>query len=172
MIIGVTGKSGVGKSYFCEKMESANPNRFVHVNIDEIGHKVVEHPFVKGKIVDIFGKDCVKGKSLGDMVFNNLNLYKALADITWPPMAHYIDGVLSVCEKKGIDVILDWILLPKTYYWNMCNVKYLITMDEDRRKTSVMSRDNISEAYLESRDRNGMEYDESQMDYIIWRCCK
>lgn len=166
MIIGITGKSGVGKSTHAEKFAKENGCFVIH--IDDIGHKVLESDDIKNKLLELFGEDSVVNglvdrKYIGDLVFANRHLYKSLSDIVWNSMKNEIDILLN----SHSNVILDWILLPHTHYWKMCDKKILVVADESERKVRVMSRDNISTEYLAKRDSAGINYDSIEFDEII-----
>lgn len=166
MIIGITGKSGVGKSTYAEKF--AKENGYFVVHIDDIGHKVLESSDIKNKLLELFGDDCVVNgtvdrKYVGDLVFTNRHFYKRLSDLVWSSMKNEIDAILSL----HCNVILDWILLPHTHYWKMCDEKILMIADEEDRKNRVIARDNISVEYLNKRDSAGINYDDIKFNQII-----
>ena len=166
MIIGITGKSGVGKSTYADKIAEENGFRVVH--IDKISHGILGLPAIKTTLIGMFGDAVVKNgvvdrKYLGDLIFTNRHLYKEMSDVIWGMMKHRIDNILSTNEN----VILDWILLPHSHYWQMCDKKILVTADEQRRKEMVMKRDNISKEYLEKRDSASISYDDFVFDEII-----
>lgn len=166
MIIGITGKSGVGKSTYARKISEENGFHVVH--IDEVSHQVMELPDVKLRLSDIFGNKIIKGevvdrKYLGDLIFTNRHLYKEMSDIVWKEMKSQIENIISTHEN----IILDWILLPHSHYWKMCDKKILITADEEQRKEMVIKRDNISKEYLEKRDSASISYDDFVFDEII-----
>ena len=166
MIIGITGKSGVGKSTYAAQL--AAENGFCLVHIDEIPHGIMKWPEIKSALIDIFGEEVVKDsavdrKYLGDLIFENRHLYKEMSDVIWDAMKECIDLVLSQCEN----VILDWILLPHTHYWKMCDKKILVVANEEDRVARVLARDNISTEYLRKRDAAGIDYDSIQFDEII-----
>ena len=102
-------------------------------------------------------------KYLGDLIFENRHLYKEMSDLIWDIMEYYIDYIIATHD----DVILDWILLPHTHYWKMCDTKILMVADEEDRKKRVMARDNISAEYLSKRDSAGISYDNIEFDQII-----
>lgn len=167
MIIGITGKSGVGKSTYACKI--AEDNEFCVVHIDKIAHKLMGLPTFKVKFRGIFGDEVIKNgvvdrKYLGDLVFTNRHLYKEMSDLIWKSMKAEIDYIISTHEN----VILDWILLPHSHYWNMCDKKILIVANEERRKEMVMKRDSISKEYLEKRDSASIDYDDFQFDEVIY----
>lgn len=169
MIIGITGKSGVGKSTYARKI--AKENGFHIINFDEMSHRVMLLSNVEQKLIEIFGEETIKKwhygiidrKYLGDLIFSNRHLYKEMSDIVWKEMKVEIDYDLLMHEN----VILDWILLPHSHYWKMCDKKILITADEEQRKKMVMKRDNISKEYLEKRDSASICYDDFVFDEII-----
>ena len=167
MIIGITGKSGSGKSTYARHI--AKENGFCVIHIDEISHGIMNLPAIKAKLIDIFGDKAIKDgvvdrKYLGDLIFENRHLYKEMSDLIWDMMKSRIDNILSANEN----VILDWILLPHTHYWKMCDTKILMVADEEERKRRVMARDNISAEYLSKRDSAGIDYDNIEFDQVIY----
>ena len=166
MVIGITGKSGVGKSTYACQLAEENEFRVVH--IDKISHGIMNLQAIKAALIGIFGDEVIKDgvvdrKYLGDLVFENRHLYKEISDLIWDMMKLKIDYILS----KHENVILDWLLLPHTHYWNMCDKKILVIANEDDRVARVMARDNISAEYLKKRDAAGMNYDDIRFDEII-----
>ena len=166
MIIGITGKSGVGKTTYADKIAKENGFRVVH--IDKISHGIMNLAAIKARLVDMFGDEVVKNgavdrKYLGDLIFTNRHMYKEMSDLIWDMMKQRIDYILSTHEN----VILDWILLPHSHYWKMCDKRILIIADEEQRKEMVMKRDNISKEYLEKRDSASISYDDFIFDEII-----
>lgn len=167
MIIGITGKSGSGKSTYAKELAKENECFVVH--IDDIGHKVLESDGIKNRLIEIFGEDSVVNgsvdrKYIGDLMFTNRHLYKSLSDLAWSRMKDEIDTLLS----SHSNVILDWILLPHTHYWELCDRKILMVADEEDRKNRVMARDNISAEYLSKRDSASIDYSNIEFDQVIY----
>ena len=166
MIIGITGKSGCGKSTYARKL-GENTDFYV-VDIDKIGHKILNLPELREEFVRIFGNSVIKNNSIdrkyiGDLIFQNRHLYEDLTKIVWTKMKSEIDSILS--EHKN--VILEWILLPHTHYWKLCDTKILVTCEDTSRISRVLIRDNISKEYLSKRDSASMDYSEITFDKVI-----
>lgn len=165
MIIGVTGKSGVGKTTYAKN--HAKYLGYDYLNIDEVGHEVLDDPEVKAQIKEKFNitvSSCDR-KKLGELVFiNRNNEMKQLSDIVWNKMKLIIDERI---ESSKLGIVLDWILLPHTHYFKVCDRKILIKLGEDERKRRVMQRDNITEKELKLRDNASIEYNEADFDNII-----
>lgn len=166
MIIGITGKSGVGKTTYAKKI--AENNQFYVIHIDEVSHEVMESGHIKAKLIDVFGSDVVKNgvidrKYMGDLVFTNRHSYKSISDLIWEKTKAKINSIIGTHE----DIILDWILLPHSHYWKMCDKKILIVADEEMRKQKVIQRDNISKEYLQKRDSASISYDGIYFDEVI-----
>lgn len=166
MIIGVTGKSGVGKSTYAKKY--AQDHNMFYLDIDEIGHKILDDPEVRTKVKEKFNIDVSSNdrKKLGELVFASRNSeMKQLADITWEKMKQKIDDYIEFNLSPGI--VLDWILLPHTHYFKMCDKKILIKTDEEKRRNRIKLRDKITDADIDLRDNASISYNEEDFDEII-----
>ena len=167
MIIGITGKSGSGKTTYANKLSEENGYTVVH--IDEIGHAVLERDDVQTLLINTLGDNCVVNglvdrKYIGEMIFTHRHLYEGISNFAWSAMKAEIDALIN----SHPNVILDWILLPHTHYWKMCNTKILMVADEEDRRRRVMARDNISAEYLNKRDSAGINYDDIEFDRVIY----
>ena len=163
MLIGITGKSGSGKTTLAKWL---GDNTDYHViDVDEIGHKILDDPEVRRQIKEKFGVDVTSTdrKALGEIVFNNRDKMKEYADLTYQRMCDEIDNQI---EWYG-DCIIEWILLPKTKYFDQCDTKILCKRSYENRLKAVMERDGIGEEYFKTRESNSIEYDEEKFDKII-----
>ena len=181
MIIGICGKSGSGKTTLANQIIENLPTKAVHLDIDKVGHKVLSFPEVKEELKNSFGESIINlnevdRKKLGEIVFASRNEMDKLTEITWKYMQMEIDDYLE--ENKDKVVILDWLLLPHTKYFDMCDMKILLAEDEHdlkraltisgvsrkERKQRAIKRDNITEdAFLliesASIDVSGFSFD-------------
>ena len=160
MIIGITGKSGVGKTTLSKLFKG-----YTLINVDDIAHTVLERPDIHQAISAAFGEDIANAdrKVLGDLVFSSRQKKSLLTNLIWDTMCDYIDTAIN----SNKNVIIDWILLPHTKYFRLCDVKILIKSDNDERVEHVLKRDNISKEYLDKRDSHSIAYDEFLFDYVI-----
>ncbi len=169
MIIGVCGKSGSGKSTLSNQIVKSTDNA-VHLDIDKVGHKVLLLPEVKDELIKAFKSiidDCnnIDRKKLGEIVFDSRNKMNKLSDITWKYMQIEIDNFLN--ENKSKTIILDWILLPHTKYFNMCNIKILLDIPYEIRKQRAIKRDNITEELFDLREESSINFNEKDFDYVL-----
>lgn len=171
MIIGICGKSGSGKSTLSRTLASNLENATL-LDIDKIGHSVLTIPEVKQELINAFGseilgKDNVDRKKLGEIVFESRKDMQKLSDITWKYMQIEIDKFMS--SNEGKIIILDWILLPISKYFEMCDLKVLLDIPYEIRKERAMKRDNISEDKFDLRERASIDFDINNFDYVIKR---
>lgn len=168
MIIGICGKSGCGKSTLANELVKLYGA--VHLDIDKIGHKVLTINEVKNELINSFGNDVINGdnidrKKLGEMVFNSRGKMQKLSDITWKYMQIEIDNFLNAHQDTVI--ILDWLLLPITKYFNMCDLKILLDIPYEIRKERAMERDNISEDDFALREKASLDFKSENFDYVF-----
>lgn len=163
MLIGITGKSGSGKTTLAKWL--AEYSHFYVIDVDEIGHSILDRIDVRNKIKERFGVEVssTDRKALGEVVFNNREKMKEYADMSFGLMCDVIDEIIATHNN----VIIEWILLPNTKYFDKCDIKILCKRSYENRLKAVMERDNISIEYFETRENNSIEYNEDLFDKII-----
>lgn len=166
MIIGICGKSGSGKSFISNKIWELLDGYKV-LDINRIGHEVNELEEVKRELTAAFGGAVVKNnevdrKALGRIVFNSKSEMNKLTEITWVHMKKVIDKNI---EDRSI--ILDWILLPETEYFNRCDVKILVDIPYKVRLLRAMKRDNITKKEFDEREKASIEYNTKDFDIVV-----
>ena len=167
-LIGITGKTGTGKSTIATILAQKLGGQYV--DIDKIGHQATSDPIITKKLCDIFGNELldangtINRKKLGNIVFGDTNKMQILTDITWEYMEHKLDYILLQKQQFSI---FDWALLPKVKYWDMCDMKILIVSDDIVRRKRILERDHISEEYLEKRESATLDYSKLSFDFIF-----
>ena len=170
MIIGICGNSGSGKTTLANQIIKLTDNKAIHLEIDTIGHKVLLLPEVKKELIKLYGNKIlsesdIDRKKLSTIVFDSKIEMDKLTDITWKYMQIEIDNFLE--NNKNKIVILDWMLLSKSKYFDMCDIKILLNTPYDIRKRRATRRDNISEESFNLRDQASITYNEENFDYVL-----
>lgn len=168
MLIGICGKSGSGKTTLANMF--VEKEKAIHLDIDKIGHLVLTFSDVKNELIKNFGRyiiinNKVDRKTLGSIVFNSKEKMDKLIDITWPYMEKEIDKLLLENQNKVI--VLDWLLLPKTKYFLMCDKRVLLDIPIDIRRKRVIERDKITKDQFYIRDKAGPSYNKNDFNYVI-----
>ena len=167
-IIGITGKSGSGKSILAQML--VEELQCEAINIDKIGHKATSDKKISSKLCEIFGNEIlgennqIDRKKLGAIVFSDKEKMDVLTNITWGYMQEILDDIL---KKEPEIIVLEWALLPISKYWEKCNLKILMKSEDSIRKNKVMERDKISEEYFLKREANSLEYSKFEYDDIF-----
>lgn len=170
MIIGICGKSCSGKSTLSNYLMEVYKDKAAYIELDKIGHKVLEILEVQEEIEKYFGDNVlsqgkVSRKYLGDIVFASRHEMDKLTEITWGYMQRLIDEFIELNKDKLI--ILDWILLPKTKYADMCDLKVLFDIPYEVRLKRAMARDGITEEAFALRESASIEYNNDDFDVVL-----
>ena len=165
-----SGKSCSGKSTFSSYLTSIYGNKIVCVDIDKIGHAVLNISEVQLNLVLAFGESIIENgivsrKRLGNIVFSSSQEMEKLTNITWSFMENLIDDVIR--DNSDKIVVLDWQLLPKTKYMNACDLKILFDIPYEVRKKRALLRDNIAESDFELRDSASLNFRKEDFDFVL-----
>lgn len=168
MLIGLMGKSGSGKTLIGKLFKELD-SRIQVIDVDKVGHKSHTDDTVKERIRRNIGNTVfnqngsINRKKLSDIVFNDEEKMKALCDATYWYMVKEIDQMLKHAEI----IILDYALLTKTKYFELCDLKILVEADYTSRSARVVARDNISTEKYNQINSNSLDYSNLSFDYII-----
>lgn len=107
MILGITGRVGTGKSTAAAYIQTHYS--VWCIDMDKVGHQILEQKGVKEKIAKQFGKDMIEDqkinrKKLGERVFADSVALKHLNDIVHPVMFEEIVRLIQVSKGDGIIV--------------------------------------------------------------------
>lgn len=58
-------------------------------------------------------------------------------------------------------------MLPKTKYFDNCDLRILVDTPYEIRKERVLKRDNITEEQFKLRDNSSIEYDKNKFEYVF-----
>lgn len=173
MIISIVGKSGSGKSTIARALSNLD-ERMLHVDIDQISHQVLTFKEVQDALQNTFGTDVVidkevQRKVLGQIVFTTPEQMQKLTDITWHHMEKIIDSIIENNSNKII--LLDYLLLPKTKYFEQSDLKIWVDAPYEVRVERVIKRAiqerNVTRDYFKKRDAAGIDYEEGKYDIVI-----
>lgn len=168
-IIGVTGKSGSGKSSFASLL--AQKLNGTYVDMDKVCHQALLDPTILHTLCNKFGTGIlgsngqIDRKKLGNIAFSNVENMQIVTNLTYAYMDKQLEPLL---KKQDATIVLDAILLPQTHYWKLCDSKILILSDESKRKNMVMERDHISEEYFLKRDARSIDYSSYHFDSVLF----
>lgn len=173
MIISIVGKSGSGKSTIARALSNLD-ERMLHVDVDQISHQVLTFKEVQDVLQNTFGIDVVidkevQRKVLGQIVFTTPEQMQKLTDITWHHMEKIIDSIIENNSNKII--LLDYLLLPKTKYFEQSDLKIWVDAPYEVRVERVINRAiqerNVTRDYFKKRDAAGIDYEKGKYDIVI-----
>lgn len=173
MLISIVGKSGSGKSTIAKTLKEFD-ERVLHVDIDDISHQVLEFPDVQEKLKTGFCPSVVmdhevQRQVLGRIVFASPEQMDVLTNITWSHMERIIDQIIEANSDKII--LLDWLLIPKTKYFEQSDLKIWVDAPYVDRLERVVKRSikeqSITPDYFAKRDNAGIDYEEGKYDIVI-----
>lgn len=142
MLIGLTGKSGSGKSYAASLFKKWGA---LVIDCDKIAHEVLLKPEVTEKIRHYFGSDVFDGdipnrKKLGEKVFSNAENLEMLNSIMHPVI---VREILS-CAENGRLCVIDGSELEASGIDKKCEHIIVVKADESVRLARITERDKIS----------------------------
>lgn len=165
MIIGITGKSGSGKTTMANIIRDEFGFEVIHG--DEVAHEVLDFYaykfFLDSHNIPLNGNK-VDRKYLGQYLFNSESLMKDYNNYIYVLIENALDNLL---KDKTKNYIIDWNFLPITSYFKECDIKILMKCDTEIRRERVKNRDNITDEYFTSRESKGLEYNDEDYDILM-----
>ena len=140
IIIGITGEPGAGKSALAKEFEKLGAEI---LDVDELGHAVIETPANKKKLTDAFGKDIIGADKkidravLAAKAFANADETKKLNDIVHPRLT---TKVKSTLKKAKNFCILDAALLHELNLGELCTQSIYVRSPRETRIARVAER--------------------------------
>ena len=162
MIIGVTGKSGSGKS--CVSKYISSELEYTLLDLDIVSKEIRSE--YKKDIVNIVNEDIlvndeIDSKKLGAILFENKELMNKYNELIYEKLK------IKISEYKDKNLVVDSMFLPIMSIFDELDFKVLVTCDDKVRMERVIKRDGISKEYFMARDKNSLSYDESLFDICI-----
>ena len=159
MLIGLTGRTGSGKSSAAKIFESLGA--FV-ANCDKIAHEVLRDEKVRQELCVLFSSDIldkngeIDRKTLGSMVFSDK---KKLNQLNGVVHGAIVKKCVELCESSGKDIcLMDGSELESSGADKLCRHIIVISGDEETRLARIMSRDNIDRDSALSRIKAQSDY--------------
>lgn len=168
-IVSISGKSGSGKSHVAKLISQQFDCEVL--DFDKISHDTLSQSetknFIKQNISnDVFENGKLNRKKLGEIVFKDKQKLELLNNFCQTQMEKIIDDKIKNCNNQIM--ILDYQLLPKMKYFDMSNFKVLVKSEKNTRFSRILKRDGISEEYFELREKNSIDFNEEDFDFVFF----
>ena len=165
MLIGIMGKTGSGKSTITRLLNE--DDKYLVIDVDKVNHYLLETDELKKEIInryDVLEEGKINRKKLGIILYTNKDKMKEYNELIWKYLEKELDQIISNTTKP---VIIDWMMLPLTKFYDMCDLKILVVSDLNIRLERILKRDNINKEHFIARDKNALNYKKEDMDFVI-----
>lgn len=173
LVIGLTGRSGSGKSVVAA---CASKIGFRVVDCDDLYHKMTSYmsPFlcaIKKKFGDaVVASSALNRQALRDIVFRDADKLAELNHLTSVYMSKELLKMIKCCKKENVSLLLDAPTLLETGIDSICDVVVSVICPVELCKSHIVGRDGISPEDADLRLNNQKEnafYIENS-DYLIY----
>ena len=168
ILVGITGKSGSGKSYFAQKLAESIEKSSV-ISIDHIFSGLMNNGQVMDRIVKEYGQSILKNGEIDlDIILNNKEIFSKIYEIIGKDIEAEVDKELKEREKKGEKAcIMEWWGLPNTDLINQCDCSIYMQANSTERLTALKKRETyMTQESMNERD-NVLEADYASKEYDL-----
>ena len=150
MIVGLTGYFAAGKS---EASRIFKDEGFFGIDVDKIGHQILETSNIKQKLLDYFGPEIVEDdkinrQKLGSIVFQNESKRQFLNALVQPKIKEQIKILIQQHSSKNI--LIDAALLFEMNLHPLVDFVLFITADE----SILIKRGKLRNHFSEEKIKN------------------
>lgn len=149
-VIGLTGKSGSGKSYIANAMSEKTENSLV-IDADALYHSMLSTDSMILNIVIAFGSDVLDNnkkidrKKLAELAFSSEENLEKLNKAVLPSVAAEVINQIQKAKNRGIKtVFLDAPTLIESGLNEICDEIIFVTADAAIRQERIVARDNLT----------------------------
>ncbi len=179
MLIGITGRSGDGKSTF-SRILAQNLLSVETIGVDKLHFSNILSQ--KDKLIELFGEDIIYDGKL------NMKLYmkypekvKIIRNLINDSLIKKILSEVNTALEQNKFVIIEWIKLPEVEkLWNMCDIHILVkSTNQDARYSHLLQRHSdpnsnklevpytVTMEQLKVRDYYASDYSRFAYDYVV-----
>lgn len=166
MIIGIMGKSGSGKSTITNLLNEKG--NYLLIEVDKVNHELIENTTLKQDIIIRYPETLENGKinrqKLGMILYQDKKKMDEYNKLVWIYLEKKLDEMINNTTKI---IVLDWMMLPLTKYYNMCDIKILVESSLEIRLERIKKRDKVDEIHFFERDKNSVDYKIEDFDFVI-----
>ena len=170
ILVGITGKSGSGKSYFAQKLAESIEKSSV-ISIDHIFSGLMNNGQVMDRIVKEYGQSILKNGEIDlDIILNNKEIFSKIYEIIGKDIVSEVDKELKEREKSGDKAcIMEWWGLPNTDLINQCDCSIYMQANSTERLTALKKRETyMTQESMNERDNVlGADYASKEYDLVI-----
>lgn len=171
MLIGLTGRSGAGKSTVSRFLQREG---FFVIDCDAIVHRLYSDATYSAKIAETFGADCVidgcvDRKRLGAIVFADEKKLQLLNEVASVFIKEAIVKEIERVRESGENAVLDAPLLFEYGLEKECDEVWGVVCDMETAVRRLLLRDGKSEAELRARlsAQHDNEYFRRRCDVLL-----
>lgn len=138
--IGITGEPGAGKSALARQLGALGGTV---IDVDRLGHELLEHPRIKRDLARAFGDDILSGegeidrRALAAKAFASAESTATLNGIMHPPLAA---RAKALAAKAGNFVVVDAGLLHELGLGEECTISIYVKANRESRVNRVAER--------------------------------
>lgn len=170
ILVGITGKSGSGKSYFARKLAESIENSSV-ISIDDVFFRLMNNGQVIDRIVKEYGQSVLKKGEIDlDIILHNKEMFSKIYAIIENDLESEIARELKEKEQNGEKAcIVEWWGIPNTDLINQCDYSIYIQANSKERLKFLKNRETYmtQESMEERHNLLGADYASKQYDLVV-----
>lgn len=153
-VVGISGRIGAGKSILANYLASKGG---INLEVDEIGHKLLEYTEIKNELVEIFGSTILSNgkisrKQLGKVAFKNKRSISRLNSVMHPAMIELVKDAIEVeLSANKPFILINAALLFSMKLDKLCEVIIYVDSAPNNRLRRLLKFRHMAKEKAENR---------------------